>query len=307
MLTATLPSQELIDAVGAIPGVQISLWDLRTPPPCDDIDLCVLTYPMTADDCPALAWPSRIGVVQVVSAGYDHVIDAIPSGSVLSNGRGIHTTATAEDALALMLAAQRNLPEMFICQQEQRWGSIAPIPPGLADKNVAIAGYGDIGKAIAKRLIACEAIPTAFASASRDGDEFVAKVQPLSDLISTPELFDIIALVMPLSAQTKHIVDADFLARCRDGALIVNVGRGALIDTEALITALYAGKIRAALDVTDPEPLPHNHPLWSAPGTIIFPHVGGHSQAQFPRMHAFLRDQLGRLSNGDELRNIIKL
>ncbi|MGL5406892.1 MAG: NAD(P)-dependent oxidoreductase [Propionibacteriaceae bacterium] len=307
MRTVTLPSQELIDAVGTIAGLEISLWDLRTPPPCKDIDLCVLTYPMTADNRLALAWPSRIGVVQVLSAGYDHVLGAIPAGAVLSNGRGIHTTATAEDTLALILAAQRNLPTMFAFQQEKRWGTINPIPPGLADNQVAIAGYGDIGKAIAQRLRACEAIPTGFARTSRAGDEYVDEVRPIADLLTSPEQFDIIILVMPLSEQTRHIVDANFLNRCRDGALLVNVGRGGLIDTDALLVALEAGKIRAALDVTDPEPLPDNHPLWSAPGAIIFPHVGGHSQAQFSRMHAFLQDQLGRLARGDELLNIIKI
>ena len=305
MPIATLPTQDLITAVGPIPGLDLLLWDLRTPPPASDLDLVVCNYPQTADDRPALSQPARIGTVQVLSAGYDHVRGALPAMAQLANGKGIHTTATAEVALSLMLASQRELPRMFTAQQNQHWGWDDTAPPGLADRRVAILGYGDIGQAIAQRLVACEAFPTGFARTARRGDGLVDAVFPLSEFAHHASAFDIICLVMPLSEATYHLVDSLFLAQLNDCALVVNVGRGGLIDTDALIGELHTGRLRAALDVTEPEPLPDVHPLWSAPGCLIFPHVGGHSQAQFPRVQRFLSDQLGRLARGEPLRNLI--
>ncbi|MGL4832052.1 MAG: NAD(P)-dependent oxidoreductase [Propionibacteriaceae bacterium] len=305
MPIATLPTQDLLTAVGQIPGLDLLLWDLRTPPPVADIDLVVCNYPQTADDRPALSWPERIGTVQVLSAGYDHVRGALPSMAQLANGKGIHTTATAEAALSLMLASQRELPRMFAAQEHQHWEWNDVAPPGLADRRVAILGYGDIGHAIAQRLVACEALPTGFARSARPGDGLVDAVLPLSEFSSHADTFDIVCLVMPLSEATYHLVDTAFLAQLKDGALVVNVGRGGLVDTDALVAELSTRRLRAALDVTEPEPLPDGHPLWNAPGCLIFPHVGGHSQAQFPRVQRFLCDQLGRLARGETLRNLI--
>src|SRR5690606_8543079 len=130
-------------------------------------------------------------------------------------------------------------------------------------------------------------------------------VHPLTELASLLPQADVVVLSTPLTEGTRHLVDAGFLARMKDGALLVNVARGAVVDTKALLTEVESGRITAALDVTDPEPLPTEHPLWRAPGVLITPHVGGPTSAFLPRAERLLRDQLRRFVNRDELRNVI--
>jgi phosphoglycerate dehydrogenase-like enzyme len=116
---------------------------------------------------------------------------------------------------------------------------------------------------------------------------------------------DVVVVIVPLSDGTTDLVDRDFLASMPDGALLINVARGKVVDTQALLEATSTGRIRAALDVTDPEPLPVDHPLWHAPGVLISPHVGGASSAFVPRAVALLRDQIGAFVGGRPLRNVV--
>ncbi len=162
-----------------------------------------------------------------------------------------------------------------------------------------LVGYGAIGAAIERRLDGFEVEILRVARRARDG------VHDLGELPRLLPQADVVIVVVPLTDQTRGLVDAGFLARMADGALLVNVSRGPVLDTEALIGELGSRRLRAALDVTDPEPLPARHPLWTAPGLILTPHVGGGTAAMLPRARALVSDQLRRFAAGEPLANVI--
>ncbi len=262
-----------------------------------EVELFVPAYSFGAD-LTVLSRMPRLQVVQTLTAGVDHVWPHLPGGVALCNGRGIHETSTAELALTLMLASLRGVPDFVRAQDRGEW-VYAP-RPALADKRVLIVGHGSIGAAVEERLRPFEVDVVRVASRARDG---VHGVDELPTLL--PEA-DVVVLVVPLTDATRGLVSVDFLTAMRPGALLVNVARGAVVDTDALLSALQAGRIRAALDVTDPEPLPPDHPLWSAPGVLISPHVGGASSAMWPRAHRVVRDQLRRFAAGEPLANVVR-
>jgi phosphoglycerate dehydrogenase-like enzyme len=131
----------------------------------------------------------------------------------------------------------------------------------------------------------------------------VHAVDELPDLLPR---HDVVVVVVPLGPQTVGLVDDEFLSAMPDGALLVNVARGGVVDTDALVRHLATGRLRAALDVTDPEPLPADHPLWTAPGVLISPHTGGASTAFLPRATRLLQEQLGAYAAGRSLRNVVR-
>lgn len=247
-----------------------------------------------ADVLPAM---SRLQVVQTLTAGVDAVIDRVPVGVTLCSGRGIHDASTAELALTLVLASLRGIPDFVRGQAAREWSP--QWRPALADKHVLIVGYGAIGAAIEARLAPFEVMVTRVARRARDGIHAIAE---LPDLL--PEA-DVVILIVPLTDDTRGLVGADFLARMKDGALLVNVARGGVVEHEALHAELLTGRITAALDVVDPEPLPTTSPLWDAPGLLITPHVGGASSAMWPRAHRLVRDQLFRFAAGEPLLNVV--
>ena len=242
-----------------------------------------------------LAQLPELEVVQTLTAGVDHIRSVLPEGVVLCNGRGIHDTSTAELALTLILASLRGIPEFVRAQDTGRWRPERRA--ALADKRVLIVGYGQIGAAIEARVLPFEAEVVRVARRARPG------VHPIEELPSLVPDADVVVLIVPSTEATRHLVDAAFLDRMRTGALLVNVARGSVVDHDALATALHQGRVRAALDVTDPEPLPDGHPLWSAPHLLITPHVGGASSAMWPRAYRVVREQLERYAAGDELAN----
>ena len=240
----------------------------------------------------------ELRVLQLVSAGYEQVLDLVPDHVTLCNGRGLHDASTAEHTLALILAAQRELPRWAIDQRERRW---TPSPQrSLADSRVMIVGYGSIGRAIERRLLPFETEVVRVAGRARP-DEDVHGVDELHALL--PEV-DVVVLVTPLTEATRGLFGRREFSLLRDDALVVNVGRGPVLDTEALIAE--NGRIRAALDVTDPEPLPVEHPLWEAPGVYFTPHVAGGSAAFYPRARAFMDEQLARWEKGEALANVVR-
>ncbi|MFI0233982.1 2-hydroxyacid dehydrogenase [Streptomyces sp. NPDC017086] len=252
-----------------------------------------------------LAQLTGVRVVQTLTAGVDDIterLSALPPGVRLCNARGVHETSTAELALTLTLAALRGLPGFVRAQQRERWESA--FRPSLADRNVLIVGYGSIGAAIEDRLAPFEVARVARVARSRRTTAR-GPVHPITDVLSLLPDADVVILCTPLTEATKGLVDAEFLARMRDGALLVNVARGPVVDTGALLAELERGRILAALDVTDPEPLPAGHPLWQAPGVLITPHVGGPSSAFLPRAKRLITDQLTRYVNREPLRNVI--
>jgi phosphoglycerate dehydrogenase-like enzyme len=235
--------------------------------------------------------------VQTQTAGVDGIAELMPDGVLLANARGVHDDATAELALGLTIATLRGIDDAV--RSHGHWQR-ARMYRSLADSHVTVLGYGSIGRAVVSRLLACGAVVTAVASTPRS-DDLVGSVVTSSDVDWAAQ--HVVVVVLPLTDATRYVVDAAFLARLSDDALVVNVGRGPLLDTDAVIAE--AGRLRFALDVTDPEPLPDGHPLWSAPGVLITPHVAGGTTAMLPRMAALLRDQLTRYVAGEPLRNMV--
>ncbi|GAA4214297.1 2-hydroxyacid dehydrogenase [Actinocatenispora rupis] len=294
---------DLRETMGGWPAtLRVDVWDGTGDPPADvsDVTFYVAPYGRPAGVA-ALARMPRLKVVQVLTAGYETVLPALRPGVELCNGRGLHDASTAEHALGLVLAAQRDLPTWVDDQRERRWD--AHYTRSLADSRVVVVGYGSIGKALERRLLACEATVVRVASSARP-EERVHGVAELPDLL--PDA-DIVVLVLPQSASTAGLFDARLMAALPDGALVVNVGRGGTLDTDALAAETATGRLRAALDVTDPEPLPADHPLWTHPGVLITPHVAGGSAAFYPRARKLVADQLHRFATGQDLRNVVRL
>jgi phosphoglycerate dehydrogenase-like enzyme len=299
VIVAAVQSQELADAVGAVDGVELLVWPSGEPAPerAGEIEFLVPDYIRARTTARLLGELPALRVVQLQTAGYDAIVDLVPPDVELLSARGVHDDATAELALGLTIASLRGID--IAVRESGHWGQDTT-RRSLADSRVAILGYGSIGRAVAQRMLACRAHVTGVATSARD-DDVVGRVVPVTE-VDWPA-YDVVVVVLPLTETTRHAVDAAFLARLHDGALVVNVGRGALVDTDAVLAE--AGRLRFALDVTDPEPLPDGHPLWTAPHVLVTPHIAGGTTAMLPRMAALVRAQLGRLRDGRPLRNAV--
>jgi phosphoglycerate dehydrogenase-like enzyme len=258
-------------------------------------------------------------VVQALWAGVDMLLDLLPSCVTLCDARGVHDITVAEWAAAGILAMQKYLPFYFGLQQQQDWSGrrqaeqlyrqAHATPPELrspalidevADTTILIVGYGSIGRAIESRLAPFGA---RFLRVARDAREGVSPVSQLDELL--PQA-DIVVLVTPLTAETRHLMNAGRIAGMKHGALLVNAARGGVVDTGALVQALNENKIRAAVDVTDPEPLPAGHPLWKAPNLLITPHVAGASAKFLKRALTLASEQAQRYARGEKLINVVE-
>jgi phosphoglycerate dehydrogenase-like enzyme len=269
----------------------------HVPDSVTDVAFYVPPYDMGPRIGEVLPRMTSLQVIQTMSAGVDNVRGSVPPGVTLCNGRGIHDTSTAELALALTLSSLRGLPRFVRQQDAGEWR--AGFEESLADKRVLLVGHGAIGSAIEERLLPFECEVVRVARRARDG------VHAIDELPSLVPAADVVILIVPLTEQTRGLVDTAFLDRMKDGALLVNVARGPVVVTDDLVAALRSGRVRAALDVTDPEPLPADHPLWAAPNVLISPHVGGASSAMWPRAHRLVRQQLERFAAGEPLANVM--
>jgi phosphoglycerate dehydrogenase-like enzyme len=299
-LRVCLPDQKLLEALEPIDGVDFVLWDLTGPPPEGRLDLLVPGY-MGKPKALAALEGVDVGLVQSQSIGYDGIADVLPGGVVFANAAGVHETSTAELALGMMISSQRGMTDFVRNQASGTWDNSQR--PSLADRRVLLVGYGGVGKAIEARLLPFETQVTRMAS--REREDAGGKILGIDSLYEQLPLHEIVVVSVPLSGQTRQLVDRKFLAAMPDGALLVNVARGQVADTEALLAETSSGRLRAALDVTDPEPLPADHPLWTTPGVLITPHVGGASSAMFPRMVRLVRKQIGLLLDGKEPVNVV--
>ena len=299
-LRVCLPAQNLLDALAPLDGVDFVLWDLAGPAPEGRLDLLVPPY-MGKPSALAALEGVDVGLVQSQSIGYDGVAAVLPDGVPFANAAGVHETSTAELAVGMMVASQRGIPDFARNQDNGTWDNSQR--PSLADRRVLLVGYGGVGKAIEARLLPFETEVTRMASRAREDDR--GTIHGIDSLYEQLPLHEIVVVSVPLSGQTEQLVDAKFLAAMPDGALLVNVARGPVADTDALLAETATGRLRAALDVTDPEPLPAGHPLWSTPGVLITPHVGGASSAMFPRMVRLIRKQIGLLLEGRESVNVV--
>lgn len=287
--------------LGEVPdGLRVEQVDLQGEDVPDDVDrvrFLVMDYRFGGRERHLFDRMTRLEVIQTQTAGVEHVSAAVPEGVTLCNGRGIHDTSTAELALTLTLASLRGIPDYVRAQDRGEWAF--DHRTSLADKRVLIVGYGQIGEAIERRVLPFEATVTRVARSARDG---VHAIDELPGLL--PDA-DVVVLIVPGTQQTSGLFDAEMLARLKDGALLVNVSRGPVVDTDALLAELRSGRLYAALDVVDPEPLPADHPLWEAPGLLVSPHVGGASDAMKPRAMRLVREQLERYATGEQLANVM--
>ena len=294
-------SDALSDLGGLADGgltVEVFTGDAPGPDDLGDVVFFTVPYdrPFSTEPLPRL---SRVRVVQALTAGYDHLVALLSGGVTVCTVRGLHDSSTAEHALGLILSSQRELPRWIRAQDEDRWEHAHT--RSLAGSRVLIVGYGSIGSALDARLRACEAETVRVARRPRP-DEQVFGVADLDGLLPAA---DIVVLITPLSAETRGLLDARRLALLPDGALVVNVGRGPVLDTNAILAETASGRLRAALDVTDPEPLPSGHPLWHSPGTIITPHVAGGAAAFYPLAADFIVRQVRRFGAGEPLCNVV--
>ncbi|WAX77775.1 2-hydroxyacid dehydrogenase [Streptomyces sp. KMM 9044] len=297
------------DEIEGLPkGPRYHFWDGAKEYPADPADCAFYVVPyMKPGDVGVRPLPlmSSVEVVQTLSAGVDHVqpgLRHVGPGVRLCNARGVHEASTAELTIALVLASLRGLPDFVRAQDKGEW--LGGFRPALAGRSVLIVGYGAIGAAIEDRLVPFELARVARVARSARATAR-GPVHPFAELPALLPEADVVVLSTPLTEATHHLVDVGFLARMKDGALLVNVARGPVVDTSALLTEVESGRITAALDVTDPEPLPSEHPLWRAPGVLLSPHAGGPTSAFRPRAERLLVDQLNRFLNREELRNVI--
>jgi len=280
--------------------VELIVWDVEDPPLDRRIDLLVFRYMAR----PALLRRLEgldIGVVQGQSLGFDGVAESLPEGLVYCNAPEVHEASTAELALALILASVRRIPEHLAAQRAGEWRHTPS--PGLAGRTVLLIGVGGVGREIERRLEPFDVRLTRVGRTAREDERgTVHGADELPRLLPDAE---IVVLAVPLSEETRHLASRSFLERMRPGALLVNVSRGSVVDTEALVDRLAAGAVTAALDVTDPEPLPAGHPLWQLPGALITPHTGGHTGAMAGRVDRVIRSQVDRLLRGLPPENVV--
>lgn len=282
--------------------VDAVVWDFSGPPPDGaPIDLAVPPYRPDVDL--GVLDAARVRAVQSQLLGYDTVIGAVPDGIVWCNAVGVHEGPTAELAVGLMVLAQRGLDTAARAMPAGHWD---PRPgPGLLGHRVLLLGHGGIGTEIARRLdgFGVELIRVARTARTENG----VPVHGLDELSRLLPQADIVSVAVPYGPSTHHLVDETFCAAMRPGALLVNVARGRVADTDALFRHAAAGRLRLALDVVDPEPLPADHPLWTTPGVFVAPHVGGAVTTIGDRMEPLLRRQIRRLRAGEPLDHIVDL
>jgi phosphoglycerate dehydrogenase-like enzyme len=266
--------------------------------PLDDVSFYCLPYMGASAAVELVRSMPRLHVIQSLSSGVDDVIGHVPDGVTLCNGRGLHhEESTAELAVGLVLAALRCLPQFVRQQSTGAWRHLRA--DSLDGKRVLILGHGAIGRAVEARLAPFGANMTRVSRTPRFG------VQPLAALTGQAASADVLIVCLPLTDVTRGIVGAEVLAALHDGALLVNVSRGPVVDSAALRQEVSAGRLMAALDVTDPEPLPPDDGLWSLPNVLITPHVGGDTTAFVARAGEFLVAQVGRHLHGEPLMNVI--
>jgi len=301
-LHVLVPSRALAEAVvGVSPRVRAHRVDAADGPASGEAARAQVWVPRAGGVPPPgngfLEALPRLRLVQLLSAGAEKFVGRLPEGVALCNARGAHTPSTAEWVVAAVLAAQRGLPHFVREQDAGRW---SPAAFGtVVGARVLVVGAGDIGRAVGRMLAGFDVELTYVARTARDG---VHGTEELPRLLPRA---DVVVVIVPVTPETTGLVDADFLAAMADGALLVNAARGVVVDTDALLAELGAGRLRAALDVTEPEPLPAGHPLWSAPGLLLTPHVGGAVPDTNARAAAAVTDQLARVLAGEPLQNVV--
>ncbi len=268
----------------------------------DDVDVVVLPYLDSGPTIELLDELPNLRMVITQTTGFDPVAHLPERGIQVATASGVHTGGTAELALALTLASLRGIDDAVRSQVSRVWEHHRY--RSLQDRRVMIIGVGEIGSAIADRFDPFEVQLTRVASTAREDER--GKIHGVDELPKLLPHTEVVVLITPLNEGTHQLVDEKFLSLLPDNALIVNVARGKVVDTDALVAELATGRLHAALDVTDPEPLPRNHALWGTPNTLITPHVGGDTSAFEPRVVKILAEQVRRINDGQQPVNLIK-
>jgi phosphoglycerate dehydrogenase-like enzyme len=300
-LLVSVPDATLRAALGDLPPqVDVVVWDLTGAPPAPSIDIVVVPYMRAAQVMASLRDVST-RLIQSQSIGYDGVATILPPGRVVANAATVHEASTAELTMALILAAQRGIPDFVRAAEKGHWAPA--FHESLADRTVLLVGYGGVARAVEARLEPFEVTIVRVAHTARDDE-----CGPIHAVSSLPTLLpeaDIVVVAVPLTDETTHLVDGAFLSHMHDASLLVNVARGRVADTDALVREARSGRLRLALDVVDPEPLPADHPLFTLDNVLISPHVGGVTSAMLPRMARLLERQIERMLEGEPPLNVV--
>lgn len=294
-MRALVPSMLAPLEVG--PSIDVAFYDdVTSLGDVSEVEFLVPPYMGDPRDLGILRTMPRLSVVQLLTAGYDGALPWIPGGVTLCNAEGVHDASTSELAVGLILASLRGIDDAARAMTTGAWDHGSRV--SLADRRVLIVGSGGVGRAIRDRLVPFDVSIRMVARSAREG---ISGPEELPDLLTQS---DIVVIAVPLDDSSRRLVDADFLAQMADGSLLVNVSRGAVADTEAMLNEV--SRLRFALDVTDPEPLPSDHPLWSSPNVLITPHVGGDTSAFLPRARRLVEEQLARWRGGRPLKAVVR-
>jgi len=288
-----------LSLLGPLPaGVEVEVFD-GYGLPSDPATVAVWAPPFLAqvNTVAMVEKMPAVRLVQLLTAGADAWVGRLPEHVTLCDARGVHDSSTSEWVVAAILSYVRNFPAFARAQADREW-SYGPTDE-LAGKRVLVVGAGSIGAAIARRLEPFEVSLTLVARRARDG------VHGVNELPGLLPHADVVVVVVPLTAATTGMVDEAFLRRLPDGALLVNAARGPVVDTAALTAELATGRIGAAVDVTDPEPLPADHPLWTMPNLLLTPHVAGSVRGLLPRAYRLVGEQVHRYVAGQPLENVV--
>ena len=297
----SIPDELVRNTLGDIPGdVEVVEWDMSGPAPVTRIDIVIPPYLKSWEGLAHLDGLD-VGLVQCLTLGYDGVADYLPKNIVFANAASVHETSTAEMTLALILASQRYIPDFVRAADAGKWSP--SWHPSLADRTVLLVGYGGVGRAIEARLLPFETNVLRLARHERTDEH--GRIYGIDSLHELLPIADIVVAAVLLDTSTRHLVDATFLSLMPDGGLFVNISRGGVADTDALLAEARSGRIRLALDVTDPEPLPDGHPLFGLANVLISPHVAGMSSAALPRISRLIHEQIDRMRRGDEPINVV--
>lgn len=302
----TVPDQTLLDACSPLPeGVRCGIWNLEGDPQgigLDEIEAVVLPYAMQSQQLlPNVRRAPKLRLVHTQSTGYDGVRERVGDDIAIASAHGVHAAATAELAVGLALGALRGMGQAAQNQLTGTWDSKRW--PGLADRRVGLLGVGGIGEEIRRRLEPFEIDLVRIGTRARTDEH--GEVHGMDDLMELAPGLEVVIAIVPLNDSTRHIIGKQFLAALPDGAVVVNVARGPVVDTEALTAEVETGRLFCALDVTDPEPLPSDHRLWKLPNALITPHVGGNTEAFPPRIAKLIREQFATMAAGEKPKNLV--
>lgn len=301
-ITVLVPDELGVEALSGIDGVRALVYDATDPekplpPGGEDAEVLVPGFLIETDPAAFVARLPNLRLIQLTTAGAENWIGRIPPHVKLSIARGAHGGSTAEWALGALIAVYRELIQFDRLRESRTWDRHPT--DTLQDKRVLVLGVGDLGRRMRTRLEACDATVTLVGTKARDG------VRGIDELPALLGEHDAVVLMVPLTDATTGLVDAEFLARMPDGAVLVNAARGKVVVTDALLAELQSGRLRAALDVTDPEPLPPDHPLWTAPGLLLTPHVAGSVHDYARRAYAVVAAEISRYAAGENPENVV--